>query len=90
MQARVVVAEVTTSSLGIGYELGWTAERLSRSCAGGIHFQEVLCLYRPQEGKMLSAMIRGSPELTVKDYSNLEEACQHIDAFFTSLGLQKK
>ena len=48
-QCSVVVAEVTQPSLGVGYEIG-------RAVAMG---KQVLCLYRPQEGKLLSAMIRG-------------------------------
>ena len=48
-QADVVVAEVTVASLGVGYEIG-------RAVAMG---KRVLCLYRPQEGRLLSAMIRG-------------------------------
>ena len=45
----LVVAEVTVPSLGVGYELG-------RAVAMG---KRVLCLYRPSEGRILSAMIRG-------------------------------
>lgn len=80
----VVVAEVTQPSLGVGYELGRIAER-------GISPQRVLCLYRPQEGKKLSAMIRGAKDnFTVRDYQTLEDAVVHIDSFFSQLGHQKK
>ena len=61
-QCSVVVAEVTVPSLGVGYEIG-------RALAMG---KQVLCLYRPQEGKLLSAMIRGMDNeagLRVFDYS---------------------
>ena len=61
-QCSVVVAEVTQPSLGVGYEIG-------RAVAMG---KRVLCLYRPQEGKLLSAMIRGMDNeagLRVFDYS---------------------
>ena len=44
-----MVAEVTQPSLGVGYELG-------RAVDMG---KAILCLYRPQEDKLLSAMIRG-------------------------------
>jgi len=47
--SNVVVAEVTQPSLGVGYEIG-------RAVAMGL---PILCLYRPQEGKLLSGMIRG-------------------------------
>ena len=61
-QCSVVVAEVTVPSLGVGYEIG-------RAVAMG---KQVLCLYRPQEGRLLSAMIRGMDNeagLRVFDYS---------------------
>lgn len=48
-RADVVVAEVTVASHGVGYEIGRAVAMNKR----------VLCLYRPQEGKLLSAMIRG-------------------------------
>lgn len=41
MQADVVVAEVSTPSIGAGYEIGRAVE----------HKKKVLCLYRPQDGK---------------------------------------
>ncbi|XP_055119162.1 5-hydroxymethyl-dUMP N-hydrolase isoform X3 [Symphalangus syndactylus] len=49
-QADVVVAEVTQPSLGVGYELG-------RAVAFN---KRILCLFRPQSGHVLSAMIRGA------------------------------
>ena len=61
-QCSVVVAEVTVPNLGVGYEIG-------RAVAMG---KQVLCLYRPQEGRLLSAMIRGMDNeagLRVFDYS---------------------
>merc|ERR1712098_786174 len=45
----VVVAEVTVPSLGVGYELG-------RAVAME---KKILCLYRHEEGRRLSAMVRG-------------------------------
>ncbi|KFO36180.1 2'-deoxynucleoside 5'-phosphate N-hydrolase 1 [Fukomys damarensis] len=64
-QADVVVAEVTQPSLGVGYELG-------RAVA--LH-KPVLCLFRPQSGRVLSAMIRGaqdSSRFQVWDYDEGE------------------
>ncbi|XP_039087166.1 2'-deoxynucleoside 5'-phosphate N-hydrolase 1 [Hyaena hyaena] len=51
-QADVVVAEVTQPSLGVGYELG-RAMALNK---------RILCLFRPQSGRVLSAMIRGAAD----------------------------
>ncbi|XP_070313011.1 5-hydroxymethyl-dUMP N-hydrolase-like [Odocoileus virginianus] len=64
-QADVVVAEVTQPSLGVGYELG-------RAVA--LH-KPVLCLFRPQSGRVLSAMIRGAADgsrFLVWDYEEAE------------------
>jgi nucleoside 2-deoxyribosyltransferase len=64
MASDVIVAEVTTVSLGVGYEIG-------RAVAAG---KRVICLYRPQPGKKLSAMIAGCPGVTLVNYQQLEEA----------------
>ncbi|XP_006990882.1 5-hydroxymethyl-dUMP N-hydrolase [Peromyscus maniculatus bairdii] len=64
-QADVVVAEVTQPSLGVGYELGW-AVALGK---------QILCLFRPQSGRVLSAMIRGAADgsrIQVWDYTEGE------------------
>jgi len=71
-RSHVVVAEVTQPSLGVGYELG-------RAVAMNL---PILCLYRPQEGKLLSGMIRGmdnGAELRVYDYKPEE-----VDPIFKS------
>ncbi|MFC1686198.1 nucleoside 2-deoxyribosyltransferase [Nanoarchaeota archaeon] len=73
MNSGTVVAEVTTASLGVGYEIGRRVERGKK---------RLLCLYRPQEGKKLSAMIAGCRNITNKEYSNLEEAKKAIDDYF--------
>src|SRR6476646_7136699 len=59
----IVVAEVTTPSLGVGYEIG-------RATEWG---KPVLCLYRPAEGRSLSAMIAGSDGVTLKEYQSTAE-----------------
>ena len=73
--ADLVIAEVTTPSLGVGYELG-------RAVAMG---KPVLCLYRRQEGKMLSGMISGSPGIVTVVYSEPEEARIWIEGFVKSV-----
>lgn len=69
--ADVVVAEVSTPSLGVGYEIGKMEEK-----------KPVLCLYRPQEGKRVSAMISGNTNLLLKTYSNLADVEGILKAFF--------
>jgi len=59
-----VVAEVTTPSLGVGYELGWAAALK----------KPVLCLYRNHPEQPLSAMIAGSPMIQTIAYSSMDEA----------------
>ena len=58
MASEVIVAEVTTVSLGVGYEIG-------RAVAAG---KRVICLYRRQPEKRLSAMIAGCPGVTLVQY----------------------
>ena len=72
IQSNVVVAEVTNPSLGVGYEIGRAVENQKR----------VLCLYSPQDGKRLSAMIAGSPDVTNAEYKTLDDAKKIIDDFF--------
>ena len=73
-EADVVVAEVSTPSLGVGYELA-SAEHLGK---------RVLCLFRPASGGSLSAMISGSKQLAVTGYETVEEASPAIRKFLRS------
>ena len=67
-----LVAEVTTPSLGVGYEIGKATE----------WGKPTLCLYRPREGRSLSAMIAGCPGVVVREYQGREELRQAFDDFF--------
>jgi len=69
--SNIVVAEVTTPSLGVGYELG-IAEKTDIP---------VLCLYRKIDGKSLSAMILGNKRFNCAHYTTLEEVKSHVDKF---------
>ena len=69
--ADMVVAEVTTPSLGVGYELG-IAEKLNIP---------VLCLYRSEKRKTLSAMIQGNTIFTCRKYKVFKEVKKWIDDF---------
>jgi nucleoside 2-deoxyribosyltransferase len=73
--ADIMIAEVTTPSLGVGYEIG-RAEALDKP---------VLCLYRHREGKRLSAMVGGNPNLKVEMYKSPEEARNIISQFIESI-----
>ena len=74
-QSDVVIAEVSTPSLGVGYEIG-KAEDMNK---------KMLCLYRNQQNKRLSAMISGNSNVKIARYETLEDAVIHIDSFFKSL-----
>ncbi|MBC8196923.1 MAG: nucleoside 2-deoxyribosyltransferase [Candidatus Marinimicrobia bacterium] len=74
-EADILIAEVSTPSLGVGYELA-KAELLGK---------KILCLYRNQKNKRLSAMINGNQYMIVKNYFSIIEAKKQIDEFFTGL-----
>jgi nucleoside 2-deoxyribosyltransferase len=62
-EADIVIAEVTNPSLGVGYELG-LADALNK---------KIVTLYRPTEGKRLSAMIAGNTSLQNFEYKEVSE-----------------
>jgi hypothetical protein len=62
-EADAVVAEVSTPSLGVGYEIARAAQM----------GKPVVCLFRPEAGRRLSAMIRGNPAVRVLEYSRADD-----------------
>jgi len=75
MVGRVVIAEVTTPSLGVGYEVA-TALHLGKP---------TLCIYR--QGTAVTRLITGnpSPHITVQSYSTEKEALRLIDGFLEAI-----
>ncbi len=69
--ADVVVAEVSTPSLGVGYEIGM-AETLSKP---------ILCLVKSTKRESLSAMIAGNGHVCLGKYATVDEAKAQIDEF---------
>ena len=69
--ADAVVAEVTTVSMGVGYEIGRAVEL----------GKKVLCLFRPDWGRNISAMIAGCADLVLVNYYDLKEAKTAIKEF---------
>jgi hypothetical protein len=61
-----VVAEVTTPSLGVGYEIGRAAE----------FNKPIICLYRKNGKKQVSAMIAGCSQVKTFEYKEIEDAKQ--------------
>lgn len=72
-EADVIVAEVTTPSLGVGYEIG-RAEAMGKP---------VVCLYRPSPERSLSAMIAGNRAFRVEEYQTLDDLISFFADYFT-------
>lgn len=73
-EADKVVAEVTSPSLGVGYEIA-KAEEWNKP---------ILCLFRDTGERKLSAMIAGNEKIKIGIYQTLEEAKNIIENFFKS------
>ena len=70
-EAEVVVAEVTTPSLGVGYEIGKMEGK-----------KPVLCIYREQDSKRLSGMIGGNKNLKLESYKTIQDIETILEKFF--------
>jgi len=73
-ESDCLVAEVTTPSLGVGYEIGKATE----------WGKPVLCLYRPVAGRSLSAMIAGSGSVTLREFQSTAELSEIFGNYFQS------
>lgn len=74
-ESAVLVAEVSTPSHGVGYEIGYALER----------GKPVLCIFR--RGARVSKMITGNsmPGLQVAEYGDVPEAVQTVRNFLANL-----
>jgi 2'-deoxynucleoside 5'-phosphate N-hydrolase len=70
--ASCVVAEVTTPSLGVGYEIGRAVELKI----------PVLCVFRSENGRRVSAMIAGCGEVVMRQYGDVGDLPRIFDEFF--------
>jgi nucleoside 2-deoxyribosyltransferase len=70
-EADILVAEVTVPSLGVGYEIAM-AEKEGKA---------VLCLYRPQPDRKLSAMLAGDSYIVLKEYQTMTEVEEVLKEF---------
>lgn len=73
-EADVLVAEVTSPSHGVGYEIALAEAQGKR----------ILCLYRIIPGKRVSALLIGNNNLTIKEYKDLQSALGIIDKFLNN------
>lgn len=62
-KADIIVAEVSTPSLGVGYEVA-KAENMNK---------KIVCIYRNEGTKKLSAMIDGNPNIIKKEYGDIKD-----------------
>lgn len=75
-QCDAVVAEVTSPSHGVGYEIA----------VGILLNKPVLCCY--QQGRRVTKMLTGntSPNLTLKDYGTVDQARTAVRDYLNGLG----
>ena len=71
-EADCLVAEVTTPSLGVGYEIGKATE----------WGKPTLCLFRRSPGRALSAMIAGSDGVRLREYESTADLGEIFREFF--------
>jgi len=74
-----IIADVSTVRMDLGYYIGWQVER--NLWVPEEERKKILCLYRPHEGKKLSAMIAGCKDVTNVEYQNLADATRIMDDF---------
>ncbi len=71
----LVVAETTRPSLGVGYEIAMAT----------VYQIPVIALHRPEDAS-LSAMLAGCRNVTVIEYSDLEDALMRLDGHMEGIG----
>lgn len=70
--ADIMIAEVSTPSLGVGYEI-----------ASALHLgKKLYCLFNLNRGNNLSAMIRGSKHVNVYDYTSIHDIKNFLPEIF--------
>jgi 2'-deoxynucleoside 5'-phosphate N-hydrolase len=76
-ECDMLLAEVSTPSHGVGYEIGFALSLGKR----------VLCLYR--KGRKVSKMILGNPhpQLTIHAYETPDQAVQMLSSYLESISL---
>jgi len=71
-ESDLIVAEITTPSLGVGYEIG-QAQSMGKP---------ILCIFRQTEGKRLSAMMAGNSNLKNLEYKTIEDISRILKEYF--------
>jgi 2'-deoxynucleoside 5'-phosphate N-hydrolase len=76
----LLVAEASVPSLGVGYELGY-AVALKKP---------VLCLYKSESERSLSAMISGNPGIQTAAYASIDDAKRILADFLKRRRIKPK
>lgn len=71
-EADFVIAEVTTPSLGVGYEIA-KAENMGK---------RILCIHRPMKERKLSVMINGNDYIEKEIYTSTKDLKKIFEDFF--------
>lgn len=71
--SNCVIAEVSTASIGVGYEI----------CSALHREMPVLCLHTPEAN--VSAMILGDERIICKEYDSIDAMRKEIDEFLNEL-----
>lgn len=66
-EADILVAEVSTPSLGVGYEIGY-AEKLNK---------KIICAY--EKNKNISFMIKGNNNIKIVQYNTIKELLEKLE-----------
>jgi len=74
-ESDAVIAEVTTPSLGVGYEIAMAIQLK----------KPVFCFYKKNRGKSLSAMISGSAKTQVYNYDSFKDIQRSLSEIFIQL-----
>ncbi len=74
-EADIIVAEVSNPSLGVGFEI-----RLAQSQG-----KRIICFYRKNSEKKLSAMIAGNDYLTIFVYETIDDVKNFLDSQFSNV-----
>ncbi len=70
--SEIIIADITTPSLGVGYEISY-AENLNK---------RICCLYHNTPGKRVSSMIVGSPHCEIFPYETREDIKKILESIF--------
>lgn len=71
-ESDMVVAEVTTPSLGVGYEIAMAIQLK----------KPVFCFFNMKSGNRLSAMIKGSEKVKILEYDTFEDIVRSLSKIF--------